>query len=136
MSQIGAFLFSPTGFLTTVFTVVGSYFVARLTRAGSKEANRTADWDKYSTGLASRLDRERERTSKLEEEMEEVRTRVAALELSRYRWKWWAQLVVSLLKDTGIQLPPTPETLENTDPRMRPLPNGNEPRPKELPDST
>jgi hypothetical protein len=125
---VGKFLDSGLAQVFGVFlTAVSAYGVAKLTRAGAREANQTAGWtnlvsalQKEVADLRTELVREEkentERYKELDISSRELTRRVLRLERSRYRWKHWGQVVVPLLEGTTIRYPPPPEGLEDSDP--------------------
>ena len=106
-------------------TLLSTVYVARFNRAGSKEANQTTSWtnlvgalQKTNSDLQARQDRLDEHIKELDDGNRELAGRVNRLERSRRSWKTWGQRVVLMMSDRGIQLPETPESLDDTDPGL------------------
>lgn len=125
--------FLNNGFVQVIgvfITAFSAYGVAKFNRTGAKEANQTAGWTNLVAALQKRND-ELEKRQDYEEQQNNARFReldtanrdlahrTAVLERSRRSWKVWAQRVAALMSIQGITLPETPETLEDTDPKIR-----------------
>ena len=108
-----------------IITALSGYGIARITRAGSREANQTTGWtslvgalQKEVSDLRTEEDSTRAEIKKVVEESQSLARRVYVLERSRHRWKGWGQQVVEVMQERGIRFPPPPEPLEDTDPNM------------------
>lgn len=120
--------FLESGWVQTVgvlLTALSAYGVARLTRAGSREANQTTGWASLVAALQKEVadmrkeeDDTRTEIKRVGEEGQSLARRVYILERSRHRWKGWGQQVVEIMRVQGISFPNPPEPLEDTDPSM------------------
>jgi len=109
-----------------IITALGTVLLTILTRRGSKEQNETSREARIDTKSDKFIENLQEDNTTLRNEMKEIKEsfanlsrRVTSLERSRYAWKYWAQRIVPILEGLGVQFPPTPEKLEDTDPSMR-----------------